>query len=254
MGEPPLPDGVPEPPDIGEYCRGVEAHLARVNAGQIVRIAGTSFELVRGWALEGIPLAIVYRGIEQKAERHRAGRSKRPLRLEFCEHDVRALYDDWRRAVGAPGAASADRSADAGPVIEERRRPSVARQLDRAMARIAAAAGRLETPEPLRDALSEILEQLAAVREQLRHARGDARRQLVERVADIDRAIGEAARRAADVSLADVELEAGRELAAFRQRMSPAAWQRSIDAAVDRLLRERFGLPAIDVAVIAHDA
>jgi hypothetical protein len=105
LGEPPLPDGVPEPPDIGEYCRGVEAHLARVNAGQIVRIAGTSFELVRGWALEGIPLAIVYRGIEQKAERHRAGRSKRPLRLEFCEHDVRALYDDWRRAVGAPGAA-----------------------------------------------------------------------------------------------------------------------------------------------------
>lgn len=234
--------------DIGEYCRSVEAHLARVNEGQLVRIAGTSFELVRGWALEGIPLAIVYRGIEQKAERHRAGRSKRPLRLEFCEHDVRALYDDWRRAVGVSAAGLDEAPGDAGPVIEERRRPSAGRQLDRAMTRLAAAAGRLDAPEALRDALSGILEELASMREQLRHARGESRRGLLARVADIDRAIGDAARRAADPAMADVQAEAARELAAFRARMSPAAWQRSVDAAVDRLLRERFGLPAIDIA------
>lgn len=234
----------PEQTDIGEYCRRVEAHLARVNQGHLIRIAGTSFELVRGWAVDGIPLSIVYRGIDQKAERHRAGRSKRPLRLEFCEADVRAVYDDWRRAVGVP-AGSVGADDDPGPVIEERRRPSVVREIDRASARLLAAAGRLETPEALRDAIAAILERLASLREQLRHARGDARRALVEELAVVDRAIADAARQAADVSLTDVEAEAARELGSFRARMPADAWQRSVDAAVDRLLRERYGLPSL---------
>jgi len=161
---------------------------------------------------------------------------------------VCSLYNDWRRAVGGSVAELNEAPGDAGPVIEERRRPSAGRQLDRAMTRLAAAAGRLDAPEALRDALSGILEELASMREQLRHARGESRRGLLARVADIDRAIGDAARRAADPAMADVQAEAARELAAFRARMSPAAWQRSVDAAVDRLLRERFGLPAIDIA------
>lgn len=238
--------------DAGEYCRRVEEHLTRVNQGHLVRIAGTSFELVRGWASERIPLAIVYRGIEQKAERHRAGRSTRPLRLEFCEADVRALYDDWRRAVGVAAAESG--GAEPGPAIEERRKPSIVRQLDRAITRLLAASGRLETPEPLRDALADVLEKLTSVREELRHARGDARRVLIERVESIDRTIGAAARQAADMSIGNVEAEAARELSGYRARMAPAAWQRSVDAAVDRLLRERYGLPALDVAASSHES
>ena len=45
--------------DIGEYCRQVEDHLTRVNGGHLVRIVGPGFELVRGWANEGIPLSVV---------------------------------------------------------------------------------------------------------------------------------------------------------------------------------------------------
>lgn len=232
--------------DVGEYCRRVEEHLTRVNQGHIIRVAGTAFELLRGWALEGIPLAIVYRGIEQKAERHRAGRSKRPLRLEFCEGDVRALYDEWRRAVGVSAATSEEQSDSEPSPREERRKPSAVRQIDRAVNRLLAAAGRLETPDVLREALVEILDRLTAAREELRHARGDARNVLMDRVAEIDRSIGEAARRAVDVSIAEVEAEAARELAGFRARLSADAWQRSLDAAVDRLLRERFGLPTLD--------
>src|SRR5688572_16366781 len=74
--------------DVGDYCRRVEEHLARVNEGQIIRVVGASFELVRGWARAGIPLSVTCYGIDRKAERHRAGQARRALRLEFCEPDV----------------------------------------------------------------------------------------------------------------------------------------------------------------------
>lgn len=250
----PAPHDAPAAIELGEYCRRVEEHLTRVNQGNLVRIAGVAFELVRSWAVEGIPLPIVYRGIEQKAERHRAGRSTRPLRLEFCENDVRALYDDWRRAVGIHAATSGELADAHSPVIEERRRPSVVRQLDRAIGRLLAAAARLETPEALRERLASILEQLSDVRDQLRGARGEARRVLLERAAAIDVEIGEAARQAVDLALPELEAEARRELAGYRARMAPDAWSRSVDAAVDRLLRERFGLPSIDIEAAASES
>jgi hypothetical protein len=242
----------PEPLDLGEYCRRVEEHLARVNEGHIIRIVGPAFEMVRAWALEGIPLGIVCRGIDAKAERHRAGRSKRPLRLEFCEGDVRALYDDWRRAVGAwsPEAGSGGPTSPLPPAIEERRRPSMTRQLDRAIDRLVAASGNLELPVGLPDALTNILDDLITLREQMRHARGATRQTLAERVTEIDRAIADAAWAAAGTSVADVEIEARRELAAFRNRLPAEAWDRSVRAGADRLLRERYNLPMLDSGVV----
>ena len=82
--------------DVGEYCREVEAYLTRVNEGHLIRLVGPGFEMVRRWALDGIPLSVVRQGIDMKSERHKAGRSTRPLRLEFCEGDVQAVYADWK--------------------------------------------------------------------------------------------------------------------------------------------------------------
>jgi len=238
--------------DLGEYCRRVEEYLARVNEGHIVRIVGTAFEMVRSWALEGIPLGIVCQGIDAKAERHRAGRSKRPLRLEFCEGDVRALYDDWRRAVGAwsPGPTGDETAGHLPPAIEERRRPSVTRQIDRAIDRVVAVSGSLDLPDGLPGALTAILEDLVALRDDFRHTRGAARQALMERLVTIDRAIGDAARAAAGSSIADVELEARRDLATFKNRLPAEAWERSVRAGVDRLLRERYRLPSLDPGVL----
>lgn len=249
MSDGPQPDA---PLALGEYCRRVEEHLARVNEGHIIRIVGPAFEMVRAWALEGIPLGIVCRGIDAKAERHRAGRSRRPLRLEFCEADVRALYDDWRRAVGAwnADAGNGEGPGPFPPAIDERRRPSITRQLDRAIDRIVAASGNLDLPGGLPDQLTAILGDLVALRDQLRHARGAAREALAGRIVVIDRALGDAARAAAGASIADVEVEARRELAAFRNRLPAEAWDRSVRAGTDRLLRERYHLPVLDLGVV----
>ena len=143
---------LPSADDMGEYCRRVEDHLTRANAGHLVRIVGPGFALVREWAMAGVPLSIVCRGIDDKAERHREGQAHRPLRIEFCENDVRALYDRWRRAIGLradvtevtegePASASGygeassegtERRAE-GAEKSESKRPSLTKHLDRAI-------------------------------------------------------------------------------------------------------------------------
>jgi Arc/MetJ-type ribon-helix-helix transcriptional regulator len=188
----------------------------------------------------------VYRGIEQKAERHRQGRSTRPLRLEFCEADVRALFDDWRRAVGVTVAVDAATDA-ASPAIDERRRPSLTRQLERAIDRLVRAAGRLDAADAVRVALTGLIDNLVAARDDCRHARGDARRLVIDRLTAIDREIAVVARLALGDALAGVVAEAESELAPYRGRLAPEAWQRSLDASIDRLSRDRVGMPTLDL-------
>ena len=240
------------PHDISEYCRLVEQHLTRVNGGHLVRVIGPGFELVRSWAEEGVPLSVVFRGIEMKAERHAAGSSKRPLRIEFCAGDVRDVYDGWRRAIGlhagraVPGeAASGD---DAGEARSSSRRPSLSRHLERAVERLVRIAGRLDVPHDFRGSVADALARVAALRDAAHGARGEARDQVQAELPAIDRALVAAARAAtAADALATLRRDAEQELAPFRARLSGDHWQRSIEVTVDRLLRDRYRLPALEL-------
>lgn len=236
--------------DVGRYCRRVEEHLARVNGGHLIRIVGPGFELVRTWAIEGIPLSVVFQGISQKAERHRQGRARRPLRLEFCEADVRAVYDGWQRAVGlhsrtTAAAASADPPPASG-APDSPRRASLGRHLERAIERLGRAAGRMDLPETFRDELTGFLQAVVAEREAARQARGPAREELLARLERLDRRLIEAARQAVGESeVVRLAEEAGADLVAYRARLTDEAWQRSVGLAVDRLIRDRLGLPRL---------
>lgn len=234
--------------DVGAYCRHVEDFLATVNEGHLVRIVGPAFELVRGWALEGIPLSLVCDGIRlkaERAERQRAGRTRRALRLEFCEADVRAAYEQWRHAVGlgsaGPGAAEAPDAAD-----RPARRPSLAQAVDRAIERIARVAGRLDLPSSFREALDACVEDLGAIRLAAKSARGADRAPLLARAAIVDQRMIAAAREAAGPEVIETARAAAqRDLSSYRDRFSGEQWARSVAACVDRTLRSHFGLPTL---------
>ena len=235
--------------DVGQYCRDIEAHLTRVNSGHLVRIVGPGFALVRHWHDEGIPLSVVVRAIEAKAERHRSGRNKRPLRIEFCEPDVIQGFDSWRRAVGlTPGRVGSD---GAGPepspgTAEERRRPSITKHLDRAIDRLSRAAGRLDLAAALRDEVARLLGILTDLRGQITQARGAARDELTARLTPLDDELATVLRASvADATWQRAQQEAERELDAFRDRLPPDRWQRAVAAGVDRLLRDELGLPTL---------
>lgn len=232
------------PEELSEYCRRVEDHLTQVNGGHLVRIVGAGFELVREWAETGVPLSAVCRGIDLKAGRHRLGSAKRPLRIEFCAGDVQDVYEQWRRAVGVPAAVSERPEAESA--AEPSKRPSLSKHLDRAIDRLGLVAGRLDLPDVFLARVGDVLETLTRLRDDAKRARGDARDQLASALPPLDETLIDAARAATPAEgLRSLTDEATKDLAPFRPRLDAAAWDRAIRVTVDRLLRDRLGLPTI---------
>jgi hypothetical protein len=111
--------------------------------------------------------------------------------------------------------------------------------------------GRNDLPEPFLERVNYVIGIVAAARERAKGVRGSARDEVVESLRPLDRVLTGAARAAlsAGESMA-LDTQAAAELAAYRDRLDPAAWQQALAATTDRLLRERFALPVIDPDVI----
>jgi hypothetical protein len=94
--------------------------------------------------------------------------------------------------------------------------------------------------------LDGIVRELDAARAAAKGMRGPAREALIERLTVLDRALLDAAREHAGESLrAQLASAAAEELAPFRTRMTPEAFERARTASVDRALRERLRLPTL---------
>ncbi len=219
-----------------EYCREIEAYLCRKNDGHLIRIAGPSFEKVCGWAEQGIPIKVAFRGIDRHFERYYAkGPRRRPVRIDFCEADVLDVFDEWRRAVGVP-------ASDAEPARE--RHESLPAHLDRAIARLTALRG--GAPPDLDDVMDAIVRELDGIRGSARGLRGTARNAVLARLAELDAYLVATARGGlTDDARAALRREAELELSPFRARMPQAAFDQSLAACADRLLRERARLPVL---------
>ena len=228
-----------------DYCREIETYLCRKNDGHLIRVVGPSFELVSKWAADGVPLKIAFRGIDRSFERYyRKGPRRRPLKVDYCEADVRESFEEWRRAVGVTlDEAAADRGR---PGAIAPRQSSLPDHLQRALQRLTAAhmKGRLGVEgAPFLDRVSL---ELDAARASARGLRGDARRALIDRLAALDRGLLMLGRRAiGDAERETLEGEADDELAGFRTTMPAEAYGRAREAAVDRLIRERLDLPVL---------
>ena len=227
--------------DPESFCRAVESYLCRKNDGHLIRIVGPAFEQVCGWATRGIPIAIVNRGIDRYFERYYAkGPRRRPVRIEFCEADVLDVFDEWRRAVGVARTESTGEPEDAGA----RTRETLPAHLERVVARLTAL--RAGEDRRLDARLDEIVRELDAARAGARNLRGEGRAALVKRLRDLDAVLLEEARGASDpATLQQLQADADRELAPFRQRMPADAYAHSRQLCIDRLLREQLRLPTI---------
>ena len=224
--------------DPGEYCRAVESYLCRKNEGHLIRIAGPVFEQVSGWAAQGIPLGVAFRGIDQYCERYYAksrGQRRRPVRVEFCEPDILALFDDWRRAIGVAGTGGEPEGA-------HEKRDSLPAHLDRVVSRLATIRARVAPAFATR--IEDAARELEAARATAAHLRGEGRSALLSRLAVLDAELLEAARRELDDARArELTSAAAADIAPFAARMSDESRAHATAAAFDRLLRDAVGLP-----------
>ncbi len=227
--------------DPADYCRQIEAYLCGKNDGHLIRIVGPAFEMVCGWARQGIPLKIAYRGIDQYFERYYAkGVRRRPVRIEFCEADILDRFDAWRRAIGVTSADGDDQPARAA------RPPGLAAHVERAIARLTALRAGGRRSAAFDACVAEAVRELDGLAAGARHARGATRSAIVERLAALDRRLVDAAiGELDDAARVELQAEAERELAAFSGRMPPAAYARAIAAAFERLARESLSLPGV---------
>jgi len=238
--------------DIGAFCRKVEAHLCRVNGGHLVRIVGPAFELVSSWAKEGMPLRIVLHGVDRTVARRTAkGPRRRPVRIEFCEADVRDAYDQWRRAVGVKVAAAetgittALESAEHVDAQPSRLR-SLPKHLERVLVRLSAVGATRQLTASFREALDTTIGDVDACLDASRGARGDARSAILERLGAIELAMTDAASAAlADTQRAEFLAQVSRELSAYRGTMPPAALHDAENALFGELVRRHFSLPQV---------
>jgi hypothetical protein len=233
--------------DRDQYCRDVETYLCRKNDGHLVRIVGPAFELVSGWAARGIPAKVVQHGVDRYFERYYAkGPRRRPVRIDFCEADVLDAFDEWRRSVGvlllsgSPGRGEPEDGSS-----PKKPRHSLVAHIDGVIGRLVARQTDPATPD-LDAEISRTIERLESLRDPAATARGAARAQLVDQLAEIDRALATASRNScSSAARAAIALEAARDLEPFRERMEADVYQQAIDTATDRAVREALGLPVI---------
>jgi hypothetical protein len=234
-----------------DFCREIESYLCQKNDGHLVRVTGPSFDLVSGWAAQGIPLKVALQGIDRYFERYyRKGPRRRPVRIDFCDADVLDVFDEWRRALGLPRDLSRrGLEGESGPVDSaEAREPggSLPAHLQRVVLRLTSARAIGGLGEAFDALIDRAARELDAARAEARGVRGPARQALLERLASLDaELVAEARRSLGPAAIAELEREAGDELSSYRERMEPDAYQRLMAAAVDRLVRQRLALPTI---------
>jgi hypothetical protein len=225
--------------DLSEYCRQLESYLCRKNGGHLVRIVGPAFEQVCGWAERGVPLTVACRGIDRYCERLQSQTTRRrPVRIEFCEGDILDLFDDWRRAVGVVQAQGE------GEVSRPARKPGLAAHLERVVARLVGS--RVRRSPAFEQHVEGLLGEIDRLSGESKKSRGDARAAILDRLAELDRGLVQAAAAELDrEAVATARREAEAELAPFGSRLGPEVRAQAVDAAFERLVRESLGLPQI---------
>jgi len=191
------------------------------------------------WAELGIPVKVAFSGIDRCFERYyRKGPRRRPLKIDFCDADLLDVFDDWRRAVG--------QSPVAGPQSPVSSRQSLPAHLERVVTKLTAARAKGALGSEFDALIDRVAKEFDAARASAGGLRGAARQAAIDRLAAIDAELLQRVRATLPpAAVSDLEREAGGDLQPFRAAMAADAYARAKEAAVDQLVRERFGLPTI---------
>lgn len=240
--------------DPESYCRAIEAYLCRKNDGHLIRIVGPAFEQVSRWAQDGVPIKVACAGIDRYFERYyRKAPRRRPVRIEFCEADVLDAFDDWRRAVGvtlpisgAGTQAPSDSAHDGDDQTTGRRRVSLASHIERVVARLTTLRASSQAAYGLQDILDRVARQLDTLQPDAKRARGEAREVIIAQLRVLDDTLMTAViNSVSDEVRTGADVEAKEALNPFRDRMVPEAYQRARTAAMERHIRNHYGLPVV---------
>jgi hypothetical protein len=233
---------------IADFCREIETYLCRKNDGHLIRVTGPSFDLVADWATRGVPLKVACAGIDRCFERYyRKGPRRRPVKIDFCEADVLDVFDEWRRAVGIQSSLlSADVSPQSPSTQSLSSRQSLPAHLERVVLRLSEARARGTLGAAFDALIDRAAAELEVARTKTGGVRGEARQELIARLAALDAELLQQAGALLDApTRTALSNEVEESLAPFRAGMAPEPLALARQGALDALVRERFRLPRI---------
>jgi hypothetical protein len=233
---------------IAEYCREIETYLCRKNDGHLIRVTGPSFDLVAGWAMQGVPLKVACAGIDRCFERYyRKGPRRRPVKVDFCEADVLDVFDEWRRAVGIQSSLQSPGDTPQSPSPQSPSpRQTLPAHLERVVLRLSEARARGTLGSAFDALIDRAAAELEVARTRTGGVRGEARQDLIARLAALDTELLQQARALLDApTRTALSNEVEETLAPFRAGMAPESFARAHEQALDALVRERLRLPQI---------
>jgi hypothetical protein len=236
---------------IADFCREIETYLCRKNDGHLIRVTGPSFDLVAGWAMQGVPLKVACAGIDRCFERYyRKGPRRRPVKIDFCEADVLDVFDEWRRAVGislqSPGVSPQSTSPQSPSPQSLSPRHSLPAHLERVVLRLSEARARGTLGAAFDALIDRAAAELEVARTKTGGVRGEARQELIARLAALDVELLQQARALLDApTRTALSNEVEESLAPFRAGMAPESFACAHEQALDVLVRERLQLPQI---------
>lgn len=148
-GGPPADDPAGSRLSDEEYFARIEEHFGRRRGGPLV-LSPKDWQLVERWYSEGVPVAVVLRGINRAFDRfrHSGPRSDRINSLRYCRQHVEETWEEHR------DARAARRRDDDGAATEE-----AVEHLGAAAEACRAAAGTADH-EDARAALSRVADEL----------------------------------------------------------------------------------------------
>ena len=164
------------------------------------------------------------------------------MKIDFCEADVLDAFDEWRRAAGgrAGGRITGGRARHGVAVVVAARPPRTGGHA------VDGGAGDRERLMPAFDALIDrVARELDAARRRRAVCAARRGRRCWPRLAALDDELLQARATLDEAALAALPQRGGRRARGYRDRMAAEAFARARDAAVDRLVRERFGLPIV---------
>ncbi len=190
-----------------DYFTEIESHFAARRATPFI-LSAKDWALMKQWATDGVPLAVVIEAIDTVFEKNETSGRKRIISsLSYCKHAVKELWNE-RRELYAGGEGEAPEAAVA--------------ELVEALARDVAA---VSPPfgERIRALMAE--KSVPRIEEQLIEVERELIAHLLETAPDADAIRAEVARAIGDASKLDEKTR-----------------ERTIEANTRRIVRERFGV------------
>lgn len=216
------------------YFTEIEEYFVR-KRGKHLLVSPLDWSLIESWKQLGIPLHVVFRGIDQAFQKHEArGSQKRINSIFYCQPSVIECFEEFRRA----RIGEAEIPKDEGESRGQKLLPAIQRLEEQ----LQTAAGRF----PDREAISRVRLRLSELVAEVTGGRLPSLPAVEETLQTGDAILIEGARRRLDPDrLKEFEKDARRELKMYKKKVSPEMYVRIQDNYIKRRIREEFGLPEL---------